>query len=230
MVNDELRGLFPIAVVRGGCLLSDGTAVGMVGGGAPVWELQDRDTQAARGRAYHQLLRSLNYAVSQYTFDQPVQRSADLSYVDRRYGATHHAVHRAILDEVIDRVVTAGQTGATRVKQTLWVVTANESPVRSLSALPMALLGRSKPPSVSTNEALRTAIERARRLASGLSMLDGWPPPRLLSPEEIVQCWYVTADMIRALTYPLPEAVVARTGRIVTAIPELDSGDQHVTP
>lgn len=229
-MNDELRGLFPIAVVRGGCLLSDGTAVGIVGGGAPVWELQDRHTQAARGLAYHQLLRSLNYPVSLYILDQPVQRSADLSYIDQRYGATTHPLHRAILDEVVDRVVAAGQTGATRVKQNLWVVSASESPVRSLATLPQVLFRQAKPPAVSTNEALRTAIERARRLASGLSILDGWPPPRLLSPEEIAHCWYVSADMIRALTYPLPEALVARTGRIVTATPEIDVGDHHVTP
>jgi len=36
---NDLRATFPIQIVRGALLRSDGIAVGLVSGGAPAWDL-----------------------------------------------------------------------------------------------------------------------------------------------------------------------------------------------
>src|SRR5205823_13355109 len=68
---DDLRAILPTHITRGALLRPDGTAVGLVSGGAPPWDLMAAVARAQTGGDYHRVLLALNAPLDVYLVDQP---------------------------------------------------------------------------------------------------------------------------------------------------------------
>ncbi len=227
----ELRELFSCTIhPQGGALLRhDGVAVGLVGGGAPPWDLLATADQAAVGAAYHRLLLALDAPLDIYLVDQPAELHAELEVIGERQARNANGVQAAMLGEMAEFLAELGQSSRSRSKQVIWTITGASSGSGRVSGLDLRSLLRR--PSKGTparhsaangqTEAARVALaraqEQARYLASALSTLGGTPPPRLLTAEEIACVLYQVADQVRAVRYPWTGSLLGRVARVVYA-------------
>jgi len=213
MQSDELRSIFPTRLVRGAMLRADGRALGVVGGGAPQWELLPPTERAARAAAYHQALLALDRPLHVYTLDDALNVGVQIEFLLGRQERAHGPLHAAILGEMADRLADAAPAGALRTKQVVWAVAAGSASGASLPALRRT--GRRE--ALRGDEALAEAVDYARRLVDSLGALGGFPAPRLLEPEELAQLVYRQADPVRGQRFPLSDRLLARVQRVVLA-------------
>jgi hypothetical protein len=219
---NELRGLLPSWIVRGALLRADGIAVGLVGGGAPSWDLLSLASRAQAGADYHRLLLALDAPIDVYLVDQPPEVAGELATLLDRQTHAAHPLLATVLSEIAEYLTELAQQNGSRAKQVLWAVTAGtEISARGVGGLDLtSLIGRGsgKPagPAQAGLTALAQAVEKARRLADALSHLGGTPAPRLLEAEEIARLVYGLADPVRAQRYPLAGALLDRVRRVVT--------------
>jgi len=218
---NDLRNLFPTQIVRGALLRPDGVAVGLVGGGAPAWDLLSLAARAQTGVEYHRLLLALDAPIDIYLVDQPPEVAGAISTLLDRQEHVGQPMLGAVLSEIADYLVELAQQRSSRAKRAIWTVTAGiEINARRTSGLDRFSLrtrsGKTSSRGQAGATALAQAIERARRLADALGQLGASPPPRLLEAEEIAQLLYGLADPIRAQRYPLAGTLLERVRRVVT--------------
>jgi len=218
---NDLRNLFPIQIVRGALLLPDGVAVGLVGGGAPAWDLLSLAARAQTGAEYHRLLLALDAPIDIYLVDQPPEVAGAIGTLLDRQEHVDQPMLAAVLSEIADYLAELAQQQSSRAKRAIWTVTAGtELSARRAGSLDrFSLRGRGGTTSSRVQAgaaALARAVEQARRLADALGQLGGTPPPRLLEAEEIAQLIYRQADPIRAQRYPLAGTLLDRVRRVVT--------------
>lgn len=214
MSRDELRAWLPERIERGAFVCADGTAIGLVGGGAIAADLTPREHVAAAAREYHGVLLAQGQPLHIYVVDQPLSLDAELRALLSRQAQEPHALLRAILGELADRMADAALHRTPRSKQTIWAISVPPPVTRALPSL--ARRGTGKAGS-NASAALREATDRARRLADALGALGGHPLPRLLEIHEIMLLWLWLADPIRAQRYPLSGDPLARMHRVVAA-------------
>jgi hypothetical protein len=219
---NDLRNLFPIQIVRGALLRPDGVAVGLVGGGAPAWDLLSLAARAQTGAEYHRLLLALDAPIEIYLVDQPPEVAGAIGILLDQQEHVYQPMLGAVLSEIADYLAELAQQRSSRAKQAIWTVTAGtELSARGAGGLDRFSLRRRDSKTSSRGQAgaaaLAQAVERARRLADALGHLDGSPPPRLLEAEEIAQLIYGLADPVRAQRYPLTGTLLDRVRRVVTA-------------
>lgn len=213
MQTDELRAVFPTRLIRGAMLRGDGRALGVVGGGAPQWELLPPAERAMRAAAYHQALLALDRPLHIYMFDDALNVGGQIEFLLERQEQAGSPLHAAILGEMADRLADAAPAGALRTKQVVWSIAAGSV---SGTALPVwRTAGRRE--AIRGDEALAEAVEYARRLIDSLGALGGFPAPRLLEPEELAQLVYRQADPVRGQRFPLAAGLLQRVQRVVVA-------------
>lgn len=214
MITDELRSVFPTRMVRGAMLRPDGRALGIVGGGAPQWELLPPAERAARAAAYHQALLALDRPLHVYSMDYSLNVGIQIEYLLERQERAESPLQVAILGEMADRLADAAPAGALRAKQVVWAVAVGAT---GGSALPNLRRPDGRREAGRGDDALSEAVECARRLVDSLTAVGGFPAPRLLEPEEMAQLVYRQADPVRAQRYPLHDTLLARIQRVVVA-------------
>lgn len=219
---NDLRNLFPIQIVRGALLRPDGVAVGLVGGGAPAWDLLSLAARAQTGAEYHRLLLALDAPIDIYLVDQPPEVAGAIGTLLDQQEHVYQPMLGAVLSEIADYLAELAQQRSSRAKQAIWTVTAGtEVNARRTGGLDrLSLRGRGGTTSSRGQAgaaALAQAVEQARRLADALGQLSGSPPPRLLEAEEIAQLIYGLADPVRAQRYPLTGTLLDRVRRVLTA-------------
>jgi len=220
MTND-LRSVFPTRIVRGALLRPDGVAVGLVGGGAPSWDLRSLSGRAQAGSDYHRLLLALHAPIDVYVVDQPPDLAGEIATLHERQARANHPLLADVLAEIADYLTELGQSSGSRAKQVVWAVTvAPSTSVRGIGGLDIkGLLRRGRQVAPAQGAATLTeAVEGARRLADALSQLGGTPAPRLLEVEEIARLLYGMADPLRAQRFPLAGPLLQRVRRIVTPV------------
>jgi hypothetical protein len=218
---NDLRNLFPTQIVRGALLRPDGVAVGLVGGGAPAWDLLSLTARAQTGTEYHRLLLALDAPIDIYLVDQPPEVAGAIGTLLDRQEHVEQPMLTAVLSEIADYLAELAQQRSSRAKQTIWTVTAGtDRSARRAGSLEHLILRRRDSKTSSRGKggaaALAQAVEQARRLADALGQLGGTPPPRILEAEEIAQLIYGLADPIRAQRYPLTGTLLDRVRRVVT--------------
>ena len=219
---NELRSLFPTQIVRGALLRPDGVAIGLVGGGAPPWDLLASDARAQAGGDYHRLLLTLHAPLDIYLIDHaPNLGGAISTLLDRRDLADNDA-QVAVLEEIAERLTEQTQQSGSRAKQVVWAVSASpssaaarEGGITITSLLTPTPRKNQAAPSKAGLAALAQAVEQARRLADALAVLGGAPPARLLEAEEIARLLYQLADPVRAQRYGLNGTLLDRVRRVV---------------
>jgi hypothetical protein len=228
----ELRTLFTVQIVRGGLLRSDGVGVGLVGGGAPPWELMSRAARSRAGADYHRLLLALDAPLDLYLFEQPHDVADAIGALLRRQDRAldeGRVAHADVLGAVGEYLADLSRQGGSRARQVVWAITSSGAPAlpgpAGLGLGDLLRGGRADGASPGQPEragraALAQALERARRLAEALSALGGSPPARLLEPEEIARLLYRQADPVRSQRYPLSGALLDRVRRVVGAAPQ----------
>jgi hypothetical protein len=228
----DVRSVFPTQIVRGALLRPDGTAVGLVVGGAPSWDLLSRAARAQAGSDYHRLLLALDAPLDIYLVDQPPDVAGAIHTLLERQHSTDSRSNGspllgAVLSEMADYLTELAQQSSSRAKQVIWAVTAGgEASQRGVGGLDLgSLIGRSMRTHAATSgrsgartapPALAQAIELARRLADSLSQLGGTPAPRLLEAEEIARLVYGLSDPVRAQRYGLSGPLLDRVRRVLT--------------
>ncbi len=221
MSDSELRTAIPQRIVRGAILRSDGRAVGLVGGGAPAWDLRSRESRARLAETYHRILLAQDAPIDVYVIDGPPDLDREITELYHRSSQADHPALGAILDEVAAYLEACSGAAVNRSRQTIWAVAGNEP-----SALPVSarnwLAGslRNVSGSVTTPRdasLLAEAVARARRLADALASLGGSPPPRLLEAEEIARLWFRLIDPVRASSYPLQGMLLERIRLVADA-------------
>ncbi|MEN9935044.1 MAG: hypothetical protein RLZZ387_1623 [Chloroflexota bacterium] len=227
---DELRSLFAVRIVRGALLRADGSAVGLVCGGAPAWELVSRGARSNAGEDYHRLLLALDGPLDIYLFDQPHDVVGEMALLlERQARALDEGrdEHAAVLGDICGYLADLAHHSGGRAKQIVWAVTSGDGAQAGEGALDLAgmLRGRSPARAGETHAAggrssLAQAVERARRLADALEALGGTPGPRLMEPEEVASLLYRHADPVRAQRYPLAGSLLERVRRVVTTAGE----------
>ncbi len=224
----ELRNLFACTIhPQGGALLrGDGVAVGLVGGGAPPWDLLATADRMAIGDAYHRLLLALDAPLDVYLVDQPPELTDELRVLQERQMRNPNAVQAAILGELAEELTELAFHSRSRAKQVVWTVTVAASGAGISSGLSLGNLLRREAPGVTAPratmdgrpraawEALARAQEKARHLAGALSALGG--SPRVLGAEEIARLLYQLADQVRAARYDVAGSLLERVCRVVT--------------
>jgi hypothetical protein len=219
---NNLRATFPIQIVRGALLRSDGIAVGLVSGGAPAWDLLSLAAQSKAGDDYHRLLLALNAPIDIYVVDQPPDIQWAVATVLARQQHVAHALLAGVLAEMADYLTELGQYSSSRAKQVIWAVTSGtdaSTPIGGGVELARLIGHGGRNPAARANvgqAALTQALEQARRLADALTPLGASPPPRLMEAEEIAQLIYRLADPVRSQRYPLAGSLFDRVRRIVT--------------
>lgn len=221
MSDNELRAAIPQRIVRGAILRSDGRAVGLVGGGAPAWDLRSRESRARLAETYHRILLAQDTPVDVYVVDGPPDLDREITELYRRSSQSAHPTLIAVLDEIAAYLEECASAAVHRHRQTIWAIASSEP-----SALPIGarnwLSGsiqnaRGAVPTPRDAPLLAEAVERARRLADALAPLGGTPPPRLLEAEEIARLWFRLIDPVRASRYPLQGALLERIRLVVDA-------------
>ena len=221
---NDLQTVLPTRIVRGALLRPDGTAVGLVSGGAPPWDLLSLATRSQAGSDYHRLLLALDAPIDVYVVDQPPDVADAITALLDRQELTDHPLLRGVLSEMADYLTELAQQSGSRAKQVIWAVTARADPsaadvgnldIRSLLARGHA--HRRSGPARAATAAVRQAVDQARRLAEALRPLGGVPAPRLMEAEEIARLVYGLVDPVRAQRYPLAGTLLDRVRRVVHA-------------
>lgn len=220
-MNDaELRALMPVRLARGALLRSDGCAVGLVGGGAPAWDLRSSASRARIAAEYHRVLLAQDMPIDVYCFDGAPDLAAELQELYRRADRAGHPTIAVLLDELAEYLDQRASTSVSRSRLTVWAITV-EGFTSGLADTGARSFGALLRPAAATTGALRAhaalseAAERARRLADALAALGGTPPPRLLEAEEIARLLFRLVDPIRAARYPLAGALLDRVRHVV---------------
>jgi hypothetical protein len=220
---DELRKMFPAQIVRGALLRPDGVAVGLVSGGAPAWDLLSRAARGQAGSEYHRLLLSLDAPIDLYVVDQPPDLAGEIATLLSRRDGSDTPTLAAVRSAIADYLTELASQSASRANQAIWAVTAMSGVgARGVSSLNIPSLlghraeGGAAARGTAANPALGQALERARRLADGLSQLGGTPAARLMEAEEIARLLYRLADPVRAQRYGLTGTLLERVRRVVT--------------
>ncbi len=221
MSDNELRAAIPQRIVRGAILRSDGRAVGLVGGGAPAWDLRSRESRARLAEMYHRILLAQDAPIDVYVIDGPPDLDREIAELYHRSSQADHPALGAILDEVAAYLEACSGATVNRSRQTIWAVAGSEPsalPVSARNWLSVSL--RNASGSVTTPRdasLLAEAVARARRLADALASLGGSPPPRLLEAEEIARLWFRLIDPVRASRYPLQGVLLERIRLVADA-------------
>jgi hypothetical protein len=222
----ELRDVYPVHVVYGGFLRSDNAGVGVVVGGAPVWDLVSQAIRSQRGRHYHQMLMTLDNELHVFFTNEPVDLSDPMMTFLHAQARVTHSMQARILGEFADSLTDATLPGGihdgvqvvhsvSRVTQVLW-----ELPVlpASLGGLPR-LAGNKDGGLVQRQAAVvRSAVQRARAWVDMLGLLGGSPYARLLSSDELVERFYSSADPQRKRLFPLEGSIAGRVRPVIDAI------------
>lgn len=225
MNDSDLRDLLPQHIVRGALLRPDGCAVGLVGGGAPAWDLRSSASRAHVAEAYHRILLAQDSPVDIYGFDGAPDLVNEIADLYQRSKRAVNPVASMILDELAEYLDDRANAAISRSRLTIWAVTVDPAPA-SLVAARTATLGalfqraaaRPAGPRVTQATAvLAEAVARARRLADALAALGGVPPPRLLEAEEIARLLFRLTDPLRAARYPLAGTLLERIRRMIIA-------------
>lgn len=180
----DLRALFGCTIhPHGGALLrSDGVAVGLVGGGAPNWDLLSVAEQAAVGDAYHRLLLALDAPLDVYQIDQPPALAGELRTMRERQSANRNDAQSSILHEMAEYLADVADGSWSRAKQVVWAITVAPLGARSVSGINLvSVLRRPTTRRVvsvarehrpeAEGRALMLAQDKARQLASALGAL-----------------------------------------------------------
>lgn len=223
----DLRLTLPSQIVRGALLRPDGVAVGLVGGGAPSWDLRSQAARAQASSDYHRLLLALDESIDIYLVDQPPDVVADITMLYDRQTHVDHPLLAEVLSEMAEYLTDLAQQTSSRAKQVIWAVTAGaaDTSVRGVGGLDLtSLIGhgpstKAAGPTAAEQVALGRAIEKARRLADALTQLGGMPAARLLEAEEIARLLYALVDPVRAQRYPIEGSLLDRVRRVVITIP-----------
>jgi hypothetical protein len=220
MSDNELRAAIPQRIVRGAILRSDGRAVGLVGGGAPAWDLRSRESRVRLAETYHRILLAQEAPVDVYIVDGPPDLDHEMIELYRRSSQSDHPTLTAVLDEIAEYLEECASATVSRHRQIIWSVAGREPsalPVGARHWLSGSLRGASGVGPMARNAPLLTeAVERARRLADALAALGGTPPPRLLEIEEIARLWFRLIDPVRASRYPLRGGLLERIRMVVS--------------
>src|SRR6266545_7115687 len=99
---NDLRATFPIQIVRGALLRSDGIAVGLVSGGAPAWDLLSLAAQSKAGDDYHRLLLALDAPIDVYVVDQPPDIAGAVAALLARQQYVEHPLLASVMAEMAD--------------------------------------------------------------------------------------------------------------------------------
>lgn len=221
MSDNELRAAIPQRIVRGAILRFDGRAVGLVGGGAPAWDLRSHESRARLAETYHRILLAQDAPVDVYVVDGPPDLDSEMTDLYRRSGQADHPALAAILDEIATYLEGCASAAVNRSRQTIWAVASSEPPALPVSArnwLSGSLRNvNGAVPASRDAPLLAEAVARARRLADALASLGGSPPPRLLEAEEIARLWFRLIDPVRASRYPLQGVLLERIRLVVDA-------------
>src|SRR6266545_7984370 len=121
---NDLRNLFPIQIVRGALLRPDGVAVGLVGGGAPAWDLLSLAARAQTGAEYHRLLLALDAPIDIYLVDQPPEVAGAIGILLDQQEHVYQPMLGAVLSEIADYLAELAQQRSSRAKQAIWTVIA----------------------------------------------------------------------------------------------------------
>jgi len=217
MSREELRGLLPERIEQGALLRPDGSAVGLVGGGAIPADLMAREQLAANAREYHRVLLAQAHPIHVYMVDQPIALDDALRDLLARQARQRHPLQRAIVGELADRLADAQLNQTIRTKQTIWAMEVGAPVAQTLTQLAR----RYRKGQTAGGVTLREARDRARRLADALGTLGGHPIPRMLEASEIMLLFVGQVDPIRAQRYPLSGDPLMRVHRLVTARDEV---------
>ena len=221
---NDLQTVLPARIVRGALLRPDGTAVGLVSGGAPTWDLLSLATRSQAGSDYHRLLLALDAPIDVYVVDQPPDVADAIATLYARQEGADHPLLAGVLSEMADYLTELAQQSGSRAKQVVWAVTARADPgAAGVAGLDIrSLLARGHGTGVASSAraataAVRQAVDQARRLAEALRPLGGVPAPRLMEAEEIARLVYGLVDPVRAQRYPLAGTLLDRVRRVVHA-------------
>lgn len=219
MSDNELCVAIPQRIVRGAILRSDGRAVGLVGGGAPAWDLRSYESRARLAETYHRILLAQEAPVDVYVVDGPPDLERELTELRCRSDQADHPTLAAILDETAEYLEACSGASVNRSRQTIWAVAGGEPsalPVSARNWLAGSLrISNGAVPTPRDTSLIAEAVARARRLAEALASLGGSPPPRLLEAEEIARFWFRLIDPVRASHYPLQGALLERIRLVV---------------
>lgn len=222
MNDNELHAIIPQRIVRGAILRSDGRAVGLVGGGAPAWDLRSHESRAHLAEVYHRILLAQDSPIDVYVVDGPPDLENEIAELYRCSGQSDQPILAAILDEMTEYLERCAHTTSSRHRLTIWAVAGNEPSVLPVTArrwISGSLRGNGTPSAQRGTALLAEAIERARHLADALASLGGSPPPRLLEAEEIARLWFRLIDPVRSLRYPLQGTFLERVRSVVSTGP-----------
>ncbi len=225
MNDNDLRDLFPQHIVHGALLRPDGCAVGLVGGGAPAWDLRSSASRAHVAEAYHRLLLAQDAPLDIYSFDGAPDLANEITDLYQRSKRAVNPAASMILDELADYLDDRATATISRSRLTIWAVTVDPSPASlvvaktaNLSALFQRAATRPAGPRVAQATAvIAEAVARARRLADALASLGGVPLPRLLEAEEIARLLFRLTDPLRAARYPLAGTLLERIRHMIIA-------------
>src|SRR5262249_54406422 len=121
---NDLRTVFPTQIVRGALLRPDGIAVGLVGGGAPSWDLLSLAARGQAGSDYHRLLLALDAPLDVYLVDQPPDVAAAIGILLDRQERADHSLLAEVLSEMADYLTQLAAQSGSRAKQVIFAVTA----------------------------------------------------------------------------------------------------------
>ncbi|GIW00367.1 hypothetical protein [Roseiflexus sp.] len=220
MNDNELRAAIPRRIVRGAILRSDGRAVGLVGGGAPAWDLRSRESRARLAETYHRILLAQDAPVDVYIIDGPPDLDREMTELYRRSSQSDDPTLTAVLDEIAEYLEACANATVSRHKQVIWAIAGREPsalPVSARNWLSGSIRSIHRALPALHDAPLAEAVERARRLADALTSLGGTPLPRLLEAEEITRMWFRLIDPVRASRYPLQGALLERL-RVVVSV------------
>lgn len=204
MRRGDLRALLPVQIVDGGCLLADGSAVGLVSGGAVTWELLAQAERQQVYAQYHALLLAQEQPISVVLVDQALDLQRAMLDLNLRHQAADSALQATILGEIVDQIAAAAEVGATSRKQVIWQVPiaaqlVSATTVRGWWPFRQASAAATSP----VPDTLERAVRAAQRLAEHLRQLGGQPAPQPMTATAIAQCWWLLLDPIRARRVPI---------------------------
>jgi hypothetical protein len=233
---NRLRELFPVHLVYGGFVRSDHAGVGVVVGGTPVWDLVSDAIRNECGRQYHQMLLTLDHPLHIYITTESVDLSDPIMRFLHVQAQVTHPAQARILGEFADSLTDTTQHdgsqdggqmlhGVPRLTQVLWELPVLPSAV---PALPWRS-GSSGTRDQRREAVMRSAVQRARSWVDLLARLGGSPQARLMSSQELMARFYVTADPERSRLFPLAGSVAERVRPVIESIAWLDAIDPPET-
>lgn len=219
------REVMPLHIADGVIVRQDGSAIGLVGGGAPSWDLLSFAGRVQVQADYHRLLCSLQAPIDMYIVDAPTSLADEVVTFLQAQDRATNGTQAQILGELADELTMIGDGQGSRAKQVIWAIThqmGTPRPTADMASLSGLLRPRSHAKPVQTGvtapmaQSIAAARSAALRWAEALRSLGGVPTPRLLVAEEIARLVYQLADPIRAQRYPLSGNILARVRRAIT--------------